>query len=191
MNTAKKIRSMMLAMAALLTFGFAFTSCSNDEDFPPATNTVTINGVTSDITEVTIVQDQIYKGGEPIDIEQFNCRISPVDVIAVSIPKELLGKTIDLTEKLSVSSEAPTGVIVYKDLGGDWEEKYFICPDEEGNIPEGLVKEGTMIVTASDGKVNIYAKGIGLQYDKNHPEADPVEMPFEVSYSGPYIVIER
>lgn len=56
---------------------------------------------------------------------------------------------------------------------------------------EGLVKEGTMTVTVSDGNVYIYAKGIGLQDDKNHPEADPVEIPFEVSYSGPYIAIEK
>ena len=186
MNTAKKIRSMMLAMAALLTFGFAFTSCSNEEDFPPATNTVSFNGTTGNVRNVVRESGVTIGDGVTHYYEQFIVFINDNEGALVCIPTKHLGKTMDLTEKWGINGDIPTGLY----LAFNDKEYPFFSPDENGDFP-GNIKEGTMTVTVRDGKVYIYAKGIGLQYDKNHPEADPVEMPFEVSYSGPYIVIER
>ena len=185
MNTAKKIRSMMLAMAALLTFGFAFTSCSNDEDFPSATNTVSFNGTTGNVRNVVRESGTAFDGGTTNYYEIFYVFINDKEGAVVNIPTKHLGKTMDLTEKWGIDGDIPNGLY----LAFNDKEYAFFSPDENGDFP-GNIKEGTMTVTVSDGKVYIYAKGIGLQYDKNHPEADPVEMPFEVSYSGPYTIEE-
>lgn len=185
MNNAKKIRSMMLAIAALLTFGFAFTSCSNDEDFPPATNTISFNGTTGNVRNVVRESGVAIGGGVTHYYEQFTVFINDNEGALVCIPTQHLGKTMDLTEKWGINGDIPTGLYLVFN-----EEYAFFTPDENGDFP-GNIKEGTMTVTVSDGKVYIYAKGIGLQYDKNHPEADPVEMPFEVSYSGPYTIGEK
>ena len=186
MNKAKKIRSMMLAIAALLTFGFAFTSCSNEEDFPPATNTVSFNGTTGNVRNVVRESGVGISDGVTHYYEQFIVFINDNEGALVCIPTKHLGKTMDLTEKWGINGDIPTGLY----LAFNDKEYPFFSPDENGDFP-GNIKEGTMTVTVRDGKVYIYAKGIGLQYDKNHPEADPVEMPFEVSYSGPYTIEEK
>lgn len=181
MIQAKKIRSMMLAIAVLLIFGFAFTSCSND-DLPRGTNTISLNGTTSNVVQVARFLNLVSKGENNIIIDHFMFFISAGNAVTVCIPRNYMGMTLDLTKKWSINADNPTGISVWKLTDGNWKITYFSSPDENGKV-RCTIKQGTMTVNASDDKVNVYAKGIGLYYESRW--ADPVEVPFEIRYSGP------
>lgn len=172
----------MLAMLALLAFSFTFTSCSKDEDQPDFTNTVNITGTNMNVTAVTrSTQTAIHDSETTYYLETFILYTSGEEGVAVYIPQQHLGKTMDLTKKWGIDGDLPAGI--YAAING--KGYAFFCPDENGDF-DGNFKEGTMTVTADDSKVTIYAKGIGLYYET--PESDPVEMPFEISYSGAYTI---
>lgn len=176
---------MMLTMLALLAFSFAFTSCSGDEDQPSYTNTVNFTGTDFKITNVTRETEiAILDSETKYYLEAFLLYTSDQEGVVVYVPRQHMGKTLNLTKKWSIDGDVAAGI--YAAING---KKYaFFCPDEKGDIP-GNIKEGTMTVTADDNKVSIYAKGIGLHYES--PESDPVEMPFEISYSGAYTIPEK
>lgn len=95
----------------------------------------------------------------------------------------------------------PKGDAFVPEAGGT--TYYFFCRDEKGDFEVDCFKNGVLTVIESGNQVFISALGVGLHYPaavavkgagplKDRTDyGTPIEVPFAVSYAGPFQIPEE